>query len=58
MRVEGTVDDVQRDIEVGEFVEDPRELRHRVLELLRRELLTARHFGGGTLMAAEDQPVR
>lgn len=42
MRIEGVVDRVKRDVEVRQAVEDPSELRYRVLF---GKLLTARHFG-------------
>lgn len=42
MGIEGIVDDVKCDIEVGKFVKNPRQLGHRVL--VRQLLMTARHF--------------
>lgn len=42
MWIEGVIDRVKRDVEVRQPVEDPSELRYRVLF---GKLLTARHFG-------------
>lgn len=42
MWIEGVIDRVERDVEVRQAVEDPSELRNRVLF---GKLLTARHFG-------------
>lgn len=42
MWIKGVIDRVERDVEVRQAVEDPSELRYRVLF---GKLLTARHFG-------------
>lgn len=42
MWIEGVVDRVKRDVEMRQAVEDPSELRYRVLF---GKLLTAHHFG-------------